>query len=550
MEKIRKINGIDYIENVSCFKIKNKWRSIEDEEVAYDHYNKCYSLKALLTHGCIDNNGNLGYFTKNYKSIETDNGWFMDCTDVVGFVKPNEFRFVSTKPLQHKTGIVHPYALAYSYSDKDKYNYIKQIEQSYENSPIDISKEAIKLAKYFTKGYTFGLEYETCDGTIPTSYLGVLGLVPLKDGSLRLKSGEEPYEYASVPMQGAKGLQSIADQCWFLDTYCHHDWDTSLHLHIGNINTNKINIVALYKLCVILQSELFSLVPVFKKDPQYYLGPNLKNGDTRKNYARFLPALSGSDVSRAIDDMFFIFSDGCELGISYQRGMNHIKKDKWHHNNRYFCINFEHLLLGDSGTVEFRLKDTSFKGSTVIAWLLICIAIVNYAEIHANQLVHNKVHPDLSEVVRGLLNNFGTLPDSSLKQPYVYTLLETISNAKRMYLHCLGTSNTRTSVFECRSLLVPTNFFNGSKKQFILNTPSEKTIPFSRYQEILEKAKINLQQVDPFIIEDMAAPPGVEIVEEEKIENGEDIFWFKMDEKIIEQKQKELKDKLLEQVEA
>lgn len=452
--KNRTINGVECIEGETCFKIRGRWKSIDDPEIAFDYSKNTWEFKKFMTNGIVNEKMEKGWFTPTYRTIQLSSGEFvMDCRDCKGYFVPGKFEL---SPIYQKPAIIHPIKLAYSFCESEEFGYINKIVQEYGKSNTDISTPAKYLAQ-FLKGYSFGIEYETENGTIPTDLLPLLGLVPLKDGSLRKSNGAEPYEYATVPMSGAKGVQSIVDQCYFLNNCCTFDTDTSLHLHVGNLSTNRSFIVALYKLCVNLQAELFSLTPLYKIDPQYYLGPLLKNGDRRKNYARMLPMLNGN-TAEVISNLFSIFSDGDELGKNLSsRGSKHRQDKKWNHNNRYFAINFEHLLLGKNPTVEFRLKDTSFNSSNVLSWLLICIAIVRYAENNMPKLL-NDYRPSLLEVVDGLKNDFGTTSGTNYKASIVELLKKSIADAYKKRAYLIASSDSLICPFDATFLTIPSNF--------------------------------------------------------------------------------------------
>jgi hypothetical protein len=54
---------------------------------------------------------------------------------------------------------------------------------------------------------------------------------------------------------------------------------------------------------------------------------------------------------------------------------------KWNIHTRYTWINFINLLFGDGAkTVEFRLHGPTFNEGKILNWMLICSAILDYAE--------------------------------------------------------------------------------------------------------------------------------------------------------------------------
>ena len=64
-----------------------------------------------------------------------------------------------------------------------------------------INKTVEKFAPAL-KDLTFGVEFETVNGAVPAFKCKQLGLMPLRDGSIA------GLEYATIPLQGEKGLQT------------------------------------------------------------------------------------------------------------------------------------------------------------------------------------------------------------------------------------------------------------------------------------------------------------------------------------------------------
>lgn len=512
----KEINGVKYEKNVTCFKIGTKWYAIDNPAIAYDNAKKCWALKANLTEGIINNKGEMGFFTPNLFSVLTPYGLYLN---------PNDCPYSLDKLAYEKSGgvtkkaVKHDIALAYSFSENK--GYIQAIVKEYEKSIRKISTEAIKTAKYL-KGYSFGIEYETSDGTIPGILLGDLGLVPLKDGSLRRSNGVEPYEYATVPMTGAKGLQSIADQAYFLENYCEYDSDCSLHLHIGNLRTDRPFVVALYKLCTILQGELYDMCAPYKRDPQYFLGSNLKNGDRRKNYARLLPGIPETSVNAFYREIFKLVSDGHEFSSDCHIGSSHPVDKKWNHNNRYYCVNFEHMFLGNAGTVEFRISEMSFDSARIINWLLICAAIVRYAETYTWEIMRDTAHPSLMQVVAQYANDFGTSSTNESKQKLASYLGEYVTGVKKANLTAIQLGHPTSFTYSQRSL-VPSNFLtqleielSGAvlpKRALVVHSVS------SDYNLIAAEWKKAVLGLGNFHAEIALANPAVPIQEEEEDED-------------------------------
>ena len=90
--------------------------------------------------------------------------------------------------------------------------------------------------------YTFGLEFETSGGYIPEHELFNLGLIPLRDGSIR------GLEYSTIVLQGQQGLNSLYEMIKCLQKYTIFDKECSLHIHLGNWKLDESTILKLNNL--------------------------------------------------------------------------------------------------------------------------------------------------------------------------------------------------------------------------------------------------------------------------------------------------------------
>jgi hypothetical protein len=116
--------------------------------------------------------------------------------------------------------------------------------------------------------------------------LGPLGVVPLKDGSLRTPDGVEPYEYTTIPLESNYGLETIKKLSFELSKRCEFNEKCSLHIHLGSLKKRTEEfVIAFYKLCYNLQNEVFSLFPAYKLSPEKYVS------GFQKNYCQKLPDL-------------------------------------------------------------------------------------------------------------------------------------------------------------------------------------------------------------------------------------------------------------------
>lgn len=519
MGKIRKIGENSYEEDVTCFKVGGKWRAIDDPEIAFDTRINKWALKKNLMFGYIDKNLNKGHFSPGFHTIESEVGPYMDLRDCPLSLGKDYTKSFNGRKLE----IIHPWPLVYSFSDDAAY--IDKIQHTFnsDHKPVYPVGLPAKMLGKALGGYTYGLEYETSNGTIPTVCLGKHALVPLKDGSLRKANGKEPMEYVSLPLSGGLGVQVIADQTYLLQNYCEYDTNCSLHLHIGNLRQDRLFLVALYELCYSLQQELYDLVPLYKRDPAYFLGATLQNGDARKNYARLLPGLTGS-VNERYGQIFSLVSDGYYFGgpESATRYMQHKQNKKWNHKNRYYCVNFEHMLLGNVGTVEFRIRHMTFSFAHVINWVLLCTAIVKYAEEHAAQIVYKNLRPTLTEVVK-------IYAKSCFGKSAATCLTNYVENTKRNNLENMSVGSIEPAEVYANSYGVTSNLLT-HPDAMMPERPKQATASIPDYETYLAELKQNadkwkamdLNPIDQPVVAAMA-----QLVEQAPIPAPEDEeeFW-------------------------
>lgn len=551
--ELKKIGDDYYIKNVTCFEINGKWYL--PDVIAIDHSTKSYGLKANMIEGYVDGKRTLGWFTPSYRSIQGTKMWmdFNDCDE------PLSYRQWATGNHGNRN-VYHPYPLSYNFSDGSPY--IKNIERKFEEIKLDIH-QITKENAWFLKGLSFGMEFETNNGTLPQNVMEFCGLVPLKDGSLRLNGGIEPYEYATVPMRGAKGLQALANSVFFLKHYCTFDTNCSLHVHIGGIRKDKINILSLYNLCYRIQNELFDMVPKYKRDPILYLGNRLPNGDSRKNYAQPLPGLpQRENWKESFDDLFTINSGGFKLCQEVHVGSKHPQgKQKWNHNFRYSAISLQHLLFDNGETVEFRLHPMSLSITNVANWLALCVAIIRYAETNSHQILKMEKTITLESIVDGYATEFGTMAYNTKKAVFAEGLKSYIRETKqRMYSALLENDYLGTNIsedyqnkiiestFESKVTIVTNSYsFTGSefvkaafgkvmpnpfgefeKAKDLKDEPDEEAMPFFDDDDLVVDAPM-LNQNEVFEKADKKLD---EIIEEEK--------------EVIIKKVKEIEKKLIE----
>jgi hypothetical protein len=148
--------------------------------------------------------------------------------------------------------------------------------------PENIKNLLVKWGSLLTK--TIGVEYETSKGYLSDNFCNLVGLVKLRDGSL--KGG---FEYSTIPFYKEKaiffnifipyllGLQhDISNRC-------------SLHIHLGGFPRDKKKLLSLHLMLYRLQQEINEFIPPYRKTQDFLQQVTLEAG---KDYCADLPSLS------------------------------------------------------------------------------------------------------------------------------------------------------------------------------------------------------------------------------------------------------------------
>ena len=402
-----KLGDINIQNSGDCYLINGKCYREETGLIVYNYSIKEYViLNDNLLQGVVDvADGNLiiGYFNNNtkYSKITDKNGKSHWLYNVEIFNNNKEYReHLSTGNFYHISTLQawkfnkiefpnknYKYSLPY-----DSKGIIENNLKNYnENYNPEISQN-IKNYAPLLENLSFGLEFETTKGHIPDRVLNQYGLIPLRDGSI---SG---IEYVTVPMEGEKGLQCVADILKELKKRTSYSDETcSLHLHLGNIPRTKEFILAFFKVGMKIQDEMFQMFPLYKK-----YNYHIKN----KNYSAPLPTfeiLSQLDPiidSRNIDENFGILYKYLSMGQDFKSVGNNLENvlshpadpngnQKWLVKCRYFLYNVVPLIFGNKQTIEFRIHTPTYDVNKIIPFIFMNSLIVNFV-IRNQKLILNR----------------------------------------------------------------------------------------------------------------------------------------------------------------
>ena len=328
----------------------------------------------------------------------------------------------------------------------------KGIINDHLNKYNDYNPEILKNIKKYAPilgNLTFGLEFETTKGYIPTRILDKYGLIPLRDGSI---SG---IEYVTVPMQGEKGLQAVVDIVDQLEKRTEYEDRTcSLHLHLGNVPRTKEFILAFFKVGMRIQDEMFKMFPLYKK---YNYG--IKN----KNYSAPLPTyeilsqldnvIDSTNINRNFGVLYKYLSMGQELK-SIDNDINNIEchpadpngNQKWHISPRYLIYNIIPLLFGNKQTIEFRIHTPTYDINKILPFIFMNAAVVNFTINYQSSILNNPlflINNDLTNILTMYINNTSITDRSTFKELMYHYISRRKSCCERQTLdgNILGTES-------------------------------------------------------------------------------------------------------------
>lgn len=452
-ENCKRIDGEYYEINIDCFLIANdkgelKWTRKNTGRISFNYNTQSWELTKKLrdnpnyVEGIYNENKDRGYFLLNpyenivllEKSNETETDGVIclnkELAEKLGYIEDfrtgcylnsknltaNGKKIIQSKSIQSYPKIKK---LAYNADNNNSY-FLNVIKQYNEN------KKFLRLDDYTTQAakllgnLSYGLEIETSNGYIPYNLLAPLGIVPLKDGSLRDEHGVEPYEYTTVPLSGETGLQTIKEQFYELNKRCEINHKCSLHIHIGSIPKRNMEfIIALYKLAYNIQDEIFEMFPYYKTYPEQcgfhknYCAklPDLQLNNYKFNKGNMTPSEAKKMVKSAFDKIYWWGSDQTINETNSEWNLDtclHPKgnTEKWNYYARYHWLNFHNFIFSNRHTIEFRVHTPTLNFTKASNWLFITAGIIQFAEQFTNEILRDEVEFNLKTVLSCYKNYF------------------------------------------------------------------------------------------------------------------------------------------------
>ena len=475
-ETARKIKGQWYQEGKTCILMSDgQWHRItSNSKIIFDWESKKYVFRAdmkKIVEGLVDD-GTFGYFEydpyKNvkifFKSTETIKSYYYDplnslsipiIKETNGNLWNKTVYYARTESIALKYGYIEAIYDGNFYkkidANKDeliKFN-IKRTpaeEKSNTYSILDDKKLLDNLNENFIKNnlviensiselsklipFSFGVELETSCGFVPARIRSYLGFTALRDGSL------DGIEYTSIPFKGKKGLQAIKNFSIEASKRCTLNEKCSLHIHFGNVRTDKLYILSLWNLIQKIQSELIKYFPYsrtnsIRSDGKIYCKPlpmlpidfNLITSSNNKKilservYVEFnkiyswlnngvpLGEIYDTDIKKVIsfkNDTYKWKFIETNYAYTVKSAKHSINGNKWDKVVRYHLINFLCTFFSPAKTIEFRIHEATLNYNKIFSYMLICNAILQYA--NNIRLCFSKDEVLLTDIIRNTYN--------------------------------------------------------------------------------------------------------------------------------------------------
>lgn len=443
--------GNNKIENSGdVYLINNRYIRFSTDRIVFDQFEQEYKLKnSSLVYGIIGTEGEepvYGYFSRNelynVRVVMKDLSEKVAISyNVLGYLfrerrSDGVFYHISlleANKFNQLRGISREVKESFPYDSKGS---IAKVTKNFETyyKPV-ISPAAAKIGEAF-KDYTFGFEFETTAGIIPNTKLNYLPLIPLRDGSI---SG---IEYATIPLQGPRGLQALIDSVHELKSRTSFSDECSLHLHVGGMPRTVEFILAFYKTVSLLQNDIFSMFPLYKK---YNFGVKRKNYSAPFPFEeinfKMDPVINYSDkksLDKNFEPLFYYLSGGisfAEYGFNLNNVHNHPQDPqgnaKWNIKHRYSFINLIPLIFGNHQTIEFRIHTPTYEINKIVNFLMLNIFLIDYVKLNYKRILTNtngiaNRRPTLINMLEEYINN---IPEQGRKMIF-NELMHYISDRK------------------------------------------------------------------------------------------------------------------------
>lgn len=398
--RCRYINKQYYEINVDCFFMEDdRWHRINNGKIAIDFETNRYVLieRTNLREGIVainpDGTTQMGFFSPNIAKNVTFNNYHCLSEDILqdipviekissGELYSKNFKnFTKSDLLKFSNkGIGNRYSFRLAYSASDQLDYFTDLYERYNKTP----KHIICRFSKELGNTSFGFEIETSNGFIPEHKVSKVGLIPLRDGSLR-HDGLEPFEFTTIPLRGNEGINNMIDIMELIKKYTEISHQCALHVHIGGYTQSEEYVVGFHRLLLRIQDEIYSMFP------SNYMFTS-ENGFKQKDYCSPIKNIRLNMQDSPKNNFLKIYDHLSEGNGSFKgfgvtnHPLDRENRQKWNLHARYRIANLIPFIWGKSGTVEWRCHPPTQNSVKILNWLFIVNGIQKFVEKHVTEL--------------------------------------------------------------------------------------------------------------------------------------------------------------------
>jgi len=401
------INGVKY--KVSdCTRVEDKWFLKTDETIAVNNYHKYEDREGWSPHDDTE----AYYFKADMYAIVTD---MQDGAPILEYssrlgdncvpLHPFSNYNITCKALyvcNYEFGKSHfiedPVSSSFVHSKAQlttkKLTWQKK-SHMFKSDHDGIAATSETFLKTEGKRYTFGVELECCGGVLPRYYANYhkLDVSCVFDGSLRMRDNDDNCgEYVTGVLCGDRGFYHLHQIVRALAVRCKVNHKCSVHVHVGGMTVNQEFTVNMYHMLMILEKELFAMMPPSRRNNEYCSKITPIKSDIKYNTPSW-----EVDIREAYQEIIKIVSMQSVLQTNINKHSDHPKGYHCHYDRsspRYWWANFVPMLFNirKNGvlTLEFRNHSGSLNYTKISNWVLICLGLVWFVE-NKSQSINKKL---------------------------------------------------------------------------------------------------------------------------------------------------------------
>lgn len=302
-------------------------------------------------------------------------------------------------------------AANYEYQDYYKFNNCKFESTGDLSLDFFYGLNSPTFSTTYQMRYSFGVEIECVTSYLAPNITKAFNAACVRDGSIGGSRTQGGPEYVTGILKGDAGMLQLQKLVNFLSPRSSIDRTCGIHVHIGGFKVNKQFALAIHKLGLLVQTDLLKMLPVSRRSNEYCR--------PMKDIGIQLPDLTKLGSNVLLDKEFdkLVNYIGCvdaarpvKTGSLNKRTQHPMgKKCGYNHSTpRYEWINFVPLLFDDKGiqsyTIEFRPHSASLNYEKIKNWVLICMALVKFAEENYD-LIRVSKSLTIEEIINLVTNN-------------------------------------------------------------------------------------------------------------------------------------------------